>query len=297
MHLIKFRRMKTYYTINIPKPCSEDWDAMTPNSIGRHCLSCDKTVVDFTQMQTHEIQAYVIKHRKQSICGRVKSKHLSTIQVEIPTKTFSKKMSFHKIFLLALLISMGTSLLSCSNGTTETQKIESVAIVASEEDIQEKVQQEFDTIVQEMEEEPAMPTIVGALEVPVQGIMEIDDNGDNPLQFVHVDQPPEFQDMPKGLSISEKRGYFQNRVRKHIMSNFVIEKFDHLELQTRLRIYAKFTVTEIGTLKDIQIRAPYPELEKHTAKIIEKLPVFAPARQDGEPRDVVYMVPIIFQPT
>jgi CspA family cold shock protein len=33
-------------------------------------------------------------------------------------------MSFHKIFLLTLLISIGTSLLSCSNRTNKTKKIE-----------------------------------------------------------------------------------------------------------------------------------------------------------------------------
>lgn len=289
--------MKTYYTINIPKPCSEDWDAMTPNSNGRHCLSCEKTVVDFTQMEAHQIQAYLTEHSKQSICGRVKRKHLAAIQIEIPTKTFSKKMSFHKIFLLALLISMGASLLSCNNGTTESQKIESVSIVASEEDIQEKVQQEFDTLALEIEEGRSEPIIKGAIEVPVMGDLQIVDPDGSPLTFTHVDQPPEFRDMPQGLSISEKRGYFQDRVKKHIQNNFVVDKFDHLELQTRIRIAAKFTVTEIGTLKDIQIRAPHPELEKYTAKIIEKLPVFTPATHEGEPTDVVYTVPIIFQPT
>ncbi len=36
--------------LHIPDPCHEDWDAMTPASRGRHCASCDKTVVDVTRM-------------------------------------------------------------------------------------------------------------------------------------------------------------------------------------------------------------------------------------------------------
>ena len=289
--------MKTYYTINIPKPCSEDWDAMAPNSNGRHCLSCEKTVVDFTQMETHQIQGYLAEHSKQSICGRVKRKHLSAIQIEIPTKTFRRKMSFHKIFLLALLISMGTSLLSCSNGTTEAQKIESVAIVASEEDIQEKVRQELDTLAQEIEEEPSAPIILGALEVPIKGKMLIVEAGDSPLLLAHADHPPEFQDTPQELTINEKKKFFEDQIQKHITSNFVVETFHNLELSGKQRIYARFTITETGTLKDIQIRAAHLEMEKHTAEIIEKLPLFKPAMHKGNPRDVVYMVPIIFQPT
>jgi len=289
--------MKTYYTINIPKPCREDWDAMTPNSNGRHCLSCEKTVVDFTQMEAHEIQAYLVEHGKQSICGRVKRKHLTTIQIEIPTNTFRRKMSFHKIFLLALLISMGTSLLSCSNGTTEAQKIESVAIVASEEDIQEKVKQELDTLVQKIEEEHSVPTILGALELPIKGKMRIVEAGDSPLPLAHADYPPEFQDTPQELTINEKKKFFEDQIQKHITSNFVVETFHNLGLSGRQRIYAKFTITETGALKDIQIRAAHLEMEKHTAEIIEKLPLFKPAMHKGNPRDVVYMVPIIFQPT
>ena len=268
---------------------------MTPNSNGRHCLSCEKTVVDFTQMNIDQIQAYLSEHSRHSICGRIQQKHLAPIQIEIPAHTFSTKMSFHKIFLLALLISMGTSLLSRSNETTEAQKIESVAIVASEEDIQEKVQEELDTLTQEMEEEPLM--LMGIVLPPVKGDMRIFETGDSSLPFIHADQPPEFQDMPQGLTLEEKRGYFEARVRKHIKTYFVIDTFDSLALSERVRMYAKFTITETGNLKDIQIRAPHPELEKHATEIIQKLPVFQPAMHEGAPRDVVYMVPIIFQPS
>jgi len=289
--------MKNQYTINIPKPCSESWDAMTPNSNGHHCLSCVKTVVDFTQMDRDQIQTYLSERSSHHICGRIKQKHLSVISIEIPTLTFRKKMSIHKIFLLALLISMGTTLLSCSDGITEAQKIESVSIVASKEDIQEKVQQELDTLAQKAEEEASVPMIMGVLEVPVTGEIQITKGDHSPLPFIHADQPPEFRDTPKELTTDEKRKHFGDQVRKHITTNFVVATFEDLELSSRQRIYAKFTITETGTLKDIQIRAQHPELEKYAIKIIKKLPLFKPAMHKGEPRDVVYMVPIIFQPT
>src|ERR1700756_4455260 len=42
-------------TIQIPKPCHQDWNTMEPNEQGRHCLQCCKTVVDFTNQEPEEI--------------------------------------------------------------------------------------------------------------------------------------------------------------------------------------------------------------------------------------------------
>lgn len=54
--------------IRIPEPCHEDWNEMSPNEQGRHCASCDKTVVDFTSMSDKQI-AETLQHNVSS-CGR-----------------------------------------------------------------------------------------------------------------------------------------------------------------------------------------------------------------------------------
>ena len=56
--------------IRIPKPCHEDWNAMTPNEQGRHCDSCCKTVVDFTTWSNEDILRYLTKHSAAKVCGR-----------------------------------------------------------------------------------------------------------------------------------------------------------------------------------------------------------------------------------
>lgn len=58
-----------YQKPSIPNPCLENWDKMKPNHQGRFCHSCEKTVVDFTQMSDLEILEY-LKNSKSRVCGR-----------------------------------------------------------------------------------------------------------------------------------------------------------------------------------------------------------------------------------
>lgn len=121
--------METKYKIEIPKPCSENWEKMTPSESGRFCGTCMKNVVDFTNWNTSEIQHYLVENQGKKVCGRFNQKQLSSITIQIPEQVLFSQVQFHKIFLLALLITMGTTLLSCSDKNGEKQKIEKVEIV------------------------------------------------------------------------------------------------------------------------------------------------------------------------
>ena len=61
--------------LHIPKPCNENWENMDPNEKGRHCLSCQKTVHDFTNWETQDIADY-IKNRG-SVCVRLNEEQLA----------------------------------------------------------------------------------------------------------------------------------------------------------------------------------------------------------------------------
>jgi hypothetical protein len=56
-------------TLHIPKPCHENWDAMTPQERGRHCDVCDKTVVDVTRMRPSEGRRFLGKLRDDLAAG------------------------------------------------------------------------------------------------------------------------------------------------------------------------------------------------------------------------------------
>lgn len=57
--------------LKIETPCTEDWNKMSQNKVGRHCGICDKTVVDFTVMSKEDIANYISKKSQKQICGRI----------------------------------------------------------------------------------------------------------------------------------------------------------------------------------------------------------------------------------
>lgn len=67
--------------VTIPEPCHENWQQMTPNEQGRHCMACQKTVVDFTLMSDQEILDH-ISRATSSVCGRFNNDQLNKTYVE-----------------------------------------------------------------------------------------------------------------------------------------------------------------------------------------------------------------------
>lgn len=121
--------MEARYKITIPKPCQEDWNKMTPDETGRFCNSCSKSVVDFTRMLPDEIQHYFISNQGENICGRFKKSQLDEIIVQIPNQVLLSQVHYHKMFLLALFIAMGTTLFSCKQENGTKQKIDKIEVV------------------------------------------------------------------------------------------------------------------------------------------------------------------------
>ena len=67
--------MSKKVNISIPKPCHEDWGAMTPEEKGRFCSVCSKTVIDFTKASDKEIIEHL--NKDATACGRFVSSQLN----------------------------------------------------------------------------------------------------------------------------------------------------------------------------------------------------------------------------
>lgn len=129
--------MESNYKINIPEPCNEDWNKMKATDKGRFCGSCSKTVVDFTAMLPGEIKVYFQQHNH--ICGRFKKSQLDSLTIQVPSRVVYSQTQYHKMFLIALFVAMGTTLFSCVDKNGNKQQINKVEIITDSIEIKNTV--------------------------------------------------------------------------------------------------------------------------------------------------------------
>lgn len=89
------------FQIDIPQPCTQSWDDMTPDGSGRHCDSCMKTVIDFTTWSDAELFNYFTPNRG-TVCGRFLNTQLRR-PIQIPYQPHSR--------LYRIAVAMGFTLM------------------------------------------------------------------------------------------------------------------------------------------------------------------------------------------
>jgi Secretion system C-terminal sorting domain len=95
--------MSKYITINIPEGCTQDWNMMEQRNEGKHCNSCQKTVIDFTLMTDTQL-ANFFKKNTSNVCGRFYDDQLDR-QITIPKRELPLLKYFFTITLPAFLFS------------------------------------------------------------------------------------------------------------------------------------------------------------------------------------------------
>jgi hypothetical protein len=107
--------------VQIPNPCHEDWNNMHEVANGRNCLSCCKTVVDFSNMSNDEIIHYLVERKNEKVCGHFRNSQVyqnheqTTIQQKsIPTSNFKRIAAI-------LLLSIGSLLSACKEAIVRNQ--------------------------------------------------------------------------------------------------------------------------------------------------------------------------------
>ena len=120
--------------IHIPKPCNENWNDMLPVNKGRHCLQCNKAVIDFTDWEAPEITAYLKAHVDTKVCGRFRQEQLAAPVIEAVQRIYHANLSLLKKVAAVFLIAFGLTASSCSPRTMQSHTTGKIATVDSTAD-------------------------------------------------------------------------------------------------------------------------------------------------------------------
>ena len=106
--------------LRIEEPCHEKWESMTPVQQGMFCGSCQKNVIDFSNMSDRQLAEFFKKPSTGSVCGRFMTEQLDR-DIAIPRKRIPWIRYFFTIAIPAFFFSL-KSAGSKTQGTIAVRK-------------------------------------------------------------------------------------------------------------------------------------------------------------------------------
>ncbi|MFH7003829.1 energy transducer TonB [Flavobacterium bizetiae] len=305
--------MERNFKITIPEPCHEDWNKMTRSENGRFCLSCSKTVVDFTSMLPDEVQHFFIQNQNTNICGRFKKSQLDTITIQIPSRVLYTQTHYHKMFLLALFIAMGTTLFSCADKDGNKKKIDKVEIIQNDPKTEHisvgdtKISNSNTPLLP-----PPPPPKIDQVKfvkrkARIKNAKLVKSVPTNCPEITYEESLSKRKDKIAKDSIVENETYFMGAAIETTPSfpngvdNFYqlfINEFKRPEETENLnnRIIVSFVIEKDGSLSSFDFsKNTDPEIKTEITRALKTLPNWVPGTQNGKKTRTKYSMPIAFE--
>ncbi|MGL4631925.1 MAG: energy transducer TonB [Leadbetterella sp.] len=269
--------------VNIPNPCSEDWNSMKIGFNSRFCDSCSKSVVDFTHMNRQEILEYLFVNHNKNICGRIRSSQLHFVKSDYLETIQSLSYKHKNTNLSFFLLTMGTLILSgCdyNNGEKNNSKIETVQSTKMQSD-------SIWSCTKPNEGDPVTNEGSKVESITMGKVLPRPSNSQISGEFriaEEIDILPEF------------KGGIEN-LTKFIKGNMQYPEHEKCS-KIEGTVYVTFMVTKEGKLRDHRILGsdPYSKnLEMEAIRIVKKMPDWIPGQLKGKAIDYQFNVPIEFK--
>ncbi|BDD07228.1 carboxypeptidase-like regulatory domain-containing protein [Aureibacter tunicatorum] len=181
------------FNLKINQPCGEDFNKFTPTEKGGFCQSCQKEVIDFTNMSESEIIEYIQASTKKT-CGRFKSSQLKHYHIPVQSSRFGK---FRSCLTFAVI-----SFLSILNTEAKTNEISKKPKVELQEE--KKISTNLETTTEKY-------TITGrVMESSGEGAIGVNVVLKGTIQGTATDFDGNFSltlDKPKGILVFSGIGY------------------------------------------------------------------------------------------
>ncbi len=280
----------------IKKPCSENWDKMTPNEQGRHCEKCAMTVIDFTQMPEEEIIKTLQARKGQRTCGRLRKKpvvqHFKTLSIypNIERKTSWFPSGIYALSLASLLLA------SCGQPTTVGQ----VMLVDSLEQVDTFITNSLSDSVLDSNEYKNLSAPPQPIHIEIMGEV-----GPEPLPFEPIEPPIELLGK---IPIPQDTARFAEQMPQFpggedSLRLFLKKHINYPEQERNLGIEGKvileFGVGVDGSVANVRVVRSTPDgpnFEKEALRVFHMMPKWNPAVNRGRDTIPVYMYyPITFR--
>ena len=114
------------------------------------------------------------------------------------------------------------------------------------------------------------------------------------IPFAVIEDAPTTKEC-KDASFDERKKCLSIFISKFVAQNFNMKVTKETGLKGRQRIMVNFKIDTNGFVKDVRARAPHPDLEVESKRVINLLPQFIPGKQKGKTVIVPYSLPIVFE--
>jgi hypothetical protein len=150
------------------------------------------------------------------------------------------------------------------------------------------------TLAREELKRTTRTTVKTELLPPVE-VVHRDLDGEDIIPFEVVDEPPLAPDCKSKWSIEKKRKCTNDFILKHIQRKFNTDLAGNLGLSGRIRIEIEFVIDKNGDVINAKGSGGPELMNQNGAEVVSIMPKFQPGIKDGNPVNVSFRIPIIFQ--
>ena len=287
--------------VTIFEPCPANWEKMQIKLHARHCVQCDKSVVDFTKKSRAEIITYLIENPNGSVCGRMNQQQFDIKEEDLPELiSILSQPRFRANAFLILAVVCSSLFYSCETATTgkktigkpkiekqkinpnETQKINPVDKTNIENSVKKTKKQHIIPAVELMGEVSLLPdpppAIAGGITYDPLPEIEVVTNPEEVLSYAEV--MPEFPGgMPEMIKFLKDNMNYPAEMKENGIQG---------------RIFVQFVVTKIGSIQDVSIARGIDGLNREAIRLVKQMPNWKPGTNYGKQVNVKMVVPILF---
>lgn len=285
--------------VDIPNPCTEDWEQMKIGVRSRFCDSCQKNVKDFTQMDRREILEYLLLNRNQQVCGRINPSQMDFSHSDILVTIRSLSHHHRNTDLSFYILTISTLMLAGCNDSPQPVKNDGITLEFTPQD-----SVDVDTTNQK-----CTTTSMGKAT-----LKPIETSEGFPTMGAPVISPPPPTEQLLGDIIYIEPSPAENKVYQfpEVMPQFKggIDSLmqyirQHLVYPERERkkkiegtVYAKFIIDKEGKITQPKIIRSVPKsknFDSEVIRVIRSMPDWIPGKQNGQPVDTEFNLPIQFK--